>query len=74
MTWAYHLHHKPNLKNHITNKWKPRITTKHVLQDNSHIYVLTKHNIHQNHKPYPKNHPYSKLTPTLKIHSTQYTK
>ena len=75
MALAYHPHHKPNLKNHIANKWKPHITTKHIPQDNSHTCLLTRFNTHQNHKPYPRTHPYSilnfhtkqKLHPTPKI-------
>ena len=60
ITLAYHPHHKPNLKNHIANKWKSHITTKHIPQDNPHTYLLTRYNIHQNHKPYPEILPYSK--------------
>ena len=46
---------------HITNKWKPHIITKHILQDHLHTCLLTRHKTHQNHKSHPKNHPYLKL-------------
>ena len=71
MALDYHPHQKTNLKNHIANKWKSHITTKHIPRDKTHTCLLTRYNTLKIH-PYSKLnlHTKQKLHPTSKVTST----